>query len=111
MILFGLSIRKKGLMWLLANICCIIIFTLAYLAADLLTHNFDYIKQNFGESSEKDFMDYLYFSLITQTTVGLDIDGFGYSNFINPQFKSNKLTRLVNILQLVSVLVMVATSV
>ena len=111
MILFGLSIGKKGLIWLLANICCIIFFALAYLTADLLTHNFDYVKQSFGEASEKDFMDYLYFSLTTQTTVGLDIDGFGYNNFVNPEFKSNKLTRIVNILQLISVLVVVATSV
>ena len=69
------------------------------------------IENNFGEVSKKDFIDYLYFSLTTQTTVGLDIDGFGYNNFVNPEFKTNKLTRIVNILQLVSVLLVVATSV
>ena len=111
MILFGLTIGKKGLIWLLANICCIVFFASAYLVADLLTHKFDYIKQNFGEASEKDFMDYIYFSLTTQTTVGIDIDGFGYKNFVNPEFKSNKLTRIINVLQLFSVLVVVATSV
>jgi len=111
MILFGLSLGKRGINWLLENICCIIFFALTYLTADLLTHNFDYVKQNFGEASEKDFIDYIYFSLTTQTTVGLDVDGFGYSNLVNPEFKTNRLTRIINIFQLFSVLLVVATSV
>ena len=109
--LFGLTLGNRGLRWLLANICLIIFFAFAYLISDLVTHKFKYIENNFGKASNKDFIDYLYFSLTTQTTVGLDIDGFGYNNFVNPEFKSNKLTRMVNILQLISVLFVVATSV
>ena len=111
MILFGLTIGNKGLRWLLANIVFIFFFAIAYSICDLVTFKFKYIEDNFGKVSKKDFIDYLYFSLTTQSTVGLDIDGFGYNNFVNPEFKTNKLTRIVNILQLISVLFLVATSV
>ena len=111
MILFGLSLGKRGLNWLLANVCFILFFAIVYFLADMMTHNFEFITNTFGEASEKDFIDYIYFSLTIQTTVGLDVDGFGYSNIVNPKFKTNRLTRIINIFQLLSVLVVVATSV
>ena len=111
MILLGLSLGKRGKKWLLANICFIIFFATLYFLSDKMTHNFEYIEKKFRNTSEKEFMDYLYFSLTAQTTVGLDIDGFGYSNLINPEFKTNKLTRIINIIQLLSVLLVAAVSV
>ena len=111
MILFGLSLGRKGLNWILANICFILFFAIIYFFSDKITHRFEYIEKTFGKASEKDFIDYLYFSLTTQTTVGLDVDGFGYSNDVNPEFKTNKLTRIINMFQLLSVLLVAAVSV
>ena len=68
-----------------------------YFFADIASKNSKYIQEKFGETSEKELIDYLYFSLSTQTTVGmLDVDGFGYK-FIGQEFKSNKLTRYISV--------------
>jgi len=109
--LFGVSIGKKGFNWLMVNIFLILFFALMYFFADIASKNSKYIQKKFGETSEKELIDYLYFSLSTQTTVGmLDVDGFGY-NFIGQEFKSNKLTRYISVVQLLSVLILVAASV
>jgi len=107
--LFGLSIGKKGFNWLMINIFLILFFASMYFFADMATKNSKYIEEKFGEISEKELIDYIYFSLSTQTTVGmLDVDRFGYSSHVTPKFKSNKLTRYISVVQLLSVLIIIS---
>ncbi len=107
MLLFGLSIGKKGIKWILVNIFLVLFFASMYFLADIASENSKYIQENFGKTNKKHLIDYIYFSLSTQTTVGLDSS----STFVDPNNKSNKLTTSINIIQLLSVLMVVAMSV
>ena len=106
MLLFGLSIGKKGIKWILVNIFLVLFFASMYLLADIASLNSKYIQENFGKTNRKHLIDYIYFSLSTQSTVGLDV-----ISFVDPNNKSNKLTTSINIIQLLSVLMVVAMSV
>jgi len=106
MLLFGLSIGKKGIKWILVNIFLVLFFASMYLLADIASLNSKYIQEKFGKTNKKHLIDYIYFSLSTQSTVGLDV-----ISFVDPNNKSNKLTTSINIIQLLSVLMVVAMSV
>ena len=83
-------------------------FTIAYLLSDIFLYNYPELGKNlgFGTINKKgNFLSYLYFSLITQTTVGyggIMPDG---KNIIDS--KSN-IFKILCGLQLYSILIMIA---
>ena len=50
--------KNKGLRFFIINLLCILFFSLIYYIEDVIYFN------------EKTYIDYFYFSLVTQTTVG-----------------------------------------
>jgi hypothetical protein len=58
MLLFNNLNKNKGLRFFIINLFCILFFSLIYYIEDVIYFN------------EKTYMDYFYFSLVTQTMVG-----------------------------------------
>ena len=102
--LSSIILPKRALNWFKFSLISAVVFAIFYYIGDKITLSSKKIEKKFGITSEKEMLDYLYFSLVTQSTIGMDIDGFGYREFIDPNFKTNKLTRMINMLQLISVI-------
>ena len=82
MILLKVFNKNKGLNFFIINLLCVFIFSIIYYIEDKLLSN------------QNSFIDYLYFSLITQTTVG----------YHNELVKENKIIKFTSIFQLFTIL-------
>jgi hypothetical protein len=109
----GLKIKKKAHIFIYYHILAIIIFAVLYWAQDYFLSYYPKLAEKLflGKNNEKEadsFNYYLWFSLITQTTVG-------YSGIVKPDGSSLSYTamnsvpfKLLNMLQLLSIIVIPA---
>ena len=74
--------KNKGLNFFIINLLCVLIFSIIYYIEDKLLSN------------KNSFIDYLYFTLITQTTIGYN----------NELVKENKIIKFTSIFQLFTIL-------
>ena len=78
--------KNKGLRFFIINLLCILFFSLIYYIEDVIYFN------------EKTYIDYFYFSMVTQTTVG-------YGD-ITPREKG--FMKFISVCQLMSILVILS---
>lgn len=101
------NISKNGKKYLFINLSSVIIFALLYYLNDIfiinnikLAKKFKFIDKNYNENKKEianTFLYYLWFSLITQTTLG-------YTGLINEKIKYNSF-KILNILQIISIFI------
>lgn len=113
---FLLNISKNGKKYLIINLSSVIIFALLYYLNDIfiinnikLAKKFKFIDKNYNENKKEianTFLYYLWFSLITQTTLG-------YTGLINEKTNLNvpfskikyNSFKFLNILQIISIFI------
>ena len=101
------TIGRKGYKWILRNVFITVIFALLYFIADEVTVHSENIQKRFGKTKKKPLIEYLYFSLVTQTTLGATIFNKSITGISNT-FDANEITRYINMLQLVGILLVAA---
>lgn len=85
--LFKMINKNTKLRFFIINLFCILFFSLIYYIEDKISFN------------EKTFMEYVYFSLVTQTTVG-------YGDIVP---RKNGFMRLISCFQLMTILLILST--
>lgn len=95
---------KKGYQWVIRNLFITLIFALLYYISDEITMKNKDISKRFGTTSLKRPVEYLYFSLVTQSTLGATILNSSVTGPDNT-FKANLLTRYINMVQLMGIII------
>jgi hypothetical protein len=100
--------KDRKLKYILSNFVCILMFSILYWICDLLTFKYEFFRKIFNirvnEKQNNSIIYYLWFSLITQTTVGYEEitdnnnDTVHYKNSLN-------LLNVLNIAQLLSIFI------
>lgn len=96
--------KNKGTRYIFYQFILIIVFALAYWLSDLFLHNYPDLakKLSLGYIKQVDsFYSYLYFSLITQTTVGFSTALPGGGNVV---YTESNLLRLLCLCQMSSII-------
>lgn len=96
--------KNKGTRYIFYEFILIIVFALAYWLSDLFLHNYPDLakKLSLGSIKQLDsFYSYLYFSLITQTTVGFGGTLPAGGNVVSTE---SNLLRLLSLCQMSSII-------
>ena len=97
-------LKKNAFKYIFLHISVIIIFAILYWISDIFIDKFPNIskKYNLGKSGKlASFSDCIYFSALTQTTVGYEIPQSIHDS------GRNNLIYIINILQLFSIIVLI----
>ena len=106
--MYFVKLKNKGPKFLLLHFSLVLIFTILYWISEKFLLKFPHIAKKYNLGSPgypASLYECFYFSLLTQTTIG-----YGVPENINDGEK-NKLIEAVNILQMISIFVMLAVTI
>jgi len=87
----GFLLSKQGMLWFKYSCFLTLFFALAY----YLTEHYLLVNDHMLKGKpKKTMLEYLFFSLIIQSTIGMNMDGFEFTQFIYPPSGPTFLTFL-----------------
>lgn len=99
--------KNKKILYIIINIILILTFGFCYWIIDVLSHKYKFFSKFFNKIDKKKphntLSYYLWFSLMTQTTVGYR----GMKNYENIELEFNKqfnIIKIINTIQLVTII-------